>query len=107
MSVASDLTAAFAEVTLTVPVKSGASSVRGFFDRAGTIAKRGGIAVQIEKDTLYLQKGSIPGLVSEMNITVGAVGAANADAGVLFRVAEIHEMDDGEMIAVELAGGVS
>lgn len=108
MTLASDLAGAFAELELTVPVSYGAVSARGFFDRAGTIRKVGGIGVQVETDTLYLAAGAIPGLAAETQITVGALGDATADGGTLYLVArEPQLMDDGLMVAVPLTGGPS
>lgn len=104
MSVQSDLASAFAEVSVTVPVSYNGTATRGFLDRAGTIRKMGGGPVQVEKDTLSIQKGVLT-LVSETEITIGEVGALTADNGTVCNVAHFEPAEDGLVLAVTLTGG--
>lgn len=106
MSLASDLASAFAEVDATVPVLFGATSARGFFDRAGTIRKQGGVGIQLEQDTLYLPSGAIPGLVADAEILVGALGGATAVGGTVYLIGRSPQpLEDGLIDAIELTGG--
>lgn len=108
MTLASDLASAFGELELTVPVSYGGASARGFFDRKGTIRKVGGIGVQVQEDTLYLIADGIPGLVADTQIMVGELGAATADGGTLYLIAqEPQVLDDGMLVAIQLTGGPS
>jgi hypothetical protein len=108
MSLASDLASAFAEVPATVPVLFGATVARGFFDRAGTIRKVGGVGVQLEKDTLYLPSDAIPGLVTDAEILVGPLGGGTAVGGTVYLIGRSPQpIEDGLIVAIELTGGPS
>ena len=109
MSVASDLASAFAELAFTVPVSCGASSTRAFFNRAGSVVKVGGVGVQLEHDTLFVQRGTLDPDVKHENaqVQVGELGDVDATAGDWYDVGDITPMDDGLISQIVITGGPS
>jgi hypothetical protein len=108
MSLASDLAGAFEEFELTVPVQCGGSSTRAFFNRAGSIVKSGGVPVQVEHDTLFIQRGALdPDLGQEVQVQVGEVGADPDDEDPWYRVTLIEPIEDGLLQSVAIGGGTA
>lgn len=99
MSVSSDLAAAFAEISLTVPVRFARTGAvtRGFLDRGVAIATGAGMEMEHASDVLHVVKGALAGAHSDDELTIGAVGATDvADDDPTFVVrgdAALH--DDG------------
>jgi hypothetical protein len=106
MSLASDLAGAFEELELTVPVQCGDASTRAFFNRAGSIMKSGGVGVQVEHDTLFIQTGALaPELAQEAHVQVGALGAESDAEDPWYRVTLVEPIEDGLLQSVAIAGG--
>jgi len=77
VSVASDLDAAFAEISLTVPVllvRTGATT-RGFLDRGVAVAQLSGIEAERGTDVLHIKKGSLAGIRTDDELRIGETGA--------------------------------
>jgi hypothetical protein len=106
VSLADDTALLFAERSQTRPVLYGARSTRAFFDQAGSVRSMGrGVGVQVEKDTLYIQKDTLGAIVSDTTIIVGEVGAESAAGGMEYSVNYVGPIDDGMIIAIALSGG--
>lgn len=96
----------FAIPELTHPVSLGAGSTRGILDSAGAVVPLAATELQRIGTVLYLQKDSLPGLASDVLLTVGDVGAATAVGGKQYRVAGDPEpVDDGLILACALGTG--
>lgn len=105
MSLATDLAGAFAEKDVTVPVRYGATDVRGFLDEEATLRQVFGTHVQVVQKTLYVQAGVLPDLIRDEPITIGALGADSADGGETHLIGDFRRIDDGAILAIALSGG--
>jgi len=108
MSLADDLAGAFEELELTVPVSCGDASTRAFFNRAGSVVKSSGVAMQVEHDTLFIQTNSLaPDLAEDAQLQVGALGAAavDVDNDPWYDAKSIMPIEDGLLQSVAIAGG--
>lgn len=105
MTVVAALQDMFACVELTHPVTLGAASARGIYDEAGTLLPAGTLEAQIIGPMLYLVKGSLAGLTEQVDVTLGALGAADAVGGRIYRVHHIDPLQDGLVLACHLGGG--
>lgn len=104
--VAAALQEMFGIPELTVPVRFGALDVRGFLDEAGQLVPLAGTELQRIGTVLYLVKADVPGLAVGAVLTVGALGAADATGGKVYRLSQPPEpIDDGLILACQLGGG--
>ena len=107
MGVVDDLASAYAEREVTVPVQCGGAVTRAFFNVAGSVVKVGGVPLQVEHDTLIIQRGALnPDLEQEAKVQVGQLGAETvATNDPIYTASQITPLADGLETTIALEGG--
>jgi len=107
MSLAAQLSEMMAIAELTVPVKLGGVTVRGYLDEVSGVSQQvGEEVVQATGTVLYLATGALPAMAIDSQLQIGAVGAdAVAGGDPSYRVNHVGPHDDGLLTAVVISRG--